>query len=209
MFTLLTIAVAMAFALILPGPDTLVVTQTALTRGRRAGVLVAAGIAGGVLFYAGLALMGLGLMIQQAGWLALVLKLAGGAYLIWLAFQIWKGSAAPFNDTTAPGHAEPQRSAIREFGLGLITNLSNPKCVLFFASIFALLVGPDTTLTTKAAAWVLCGAETFLWFLFVATAFSLPRVRAGYARLKKRLDRITALLLGGFGLRLLWAAKSP
>lgn len=191
-------------ALMVPGPDFLVVSQTAIARGLKAGSATALGIAFGCLVYAAFALMGLDVLFTSASWTADLLRGLGGAYLIYLALQVWRGAGTPVEIQTVDA---PQKSSWRDLlaacRLGLFTNLTNPKAIAFFSSIFALALGPDTTTTHKAALLLMVLAMPVAWFSFVSFVMSRPRFRAQYARLKIYADRGAALIMGFFGLRLI------
>ena len=85
-----------------------------------------------------LAALGLAALLNAGPWLYLVLRTGGGLYLIWFAVAIWRAKA-----DGAPVEAA-QPAGIAELLAGLRVNMTNPKSVLFFASIFSAYVGPDT-----------------------------------------------------------------
>jgi threonine efflux protein len=199
--TMLTsIAVIMLVALVSPGPDFVVVTRTVLARGSRAGFAVALGIAVGVFFYATLAMTGLAVILHQFAFLMAAIKIAGALYLFWLAIQIWKSAGAM---PTLEKGDDADKTFMQDFTLGFITNLTNPKAIAFFSSVFAVALVPDVGIATKISIPILCALLAVLWFGFVSFGFGRPAVRLAYARLKTNLDRFTALLMAGFGVKLL------
>jgi threonine efflux protein len=99
----LKIAPVFALGLVSPGPDFMLVSTLALSRGRMAGVQGAAGIATGILLYVGLSLLGLGVLFGQiAAWMIAV-KIMGGLYLCWLGLQLWRSTFQ--TDKMAPAAA--------------------------------------------------------------------------------------------------------
>jgi hypothetical protein len=72
------------FAVISPGPDFAMVSRNSLLLSRRAGLLTALGIGGGVLVHVAYTLLGIGILIRQSPALFDILKLVGAAYLVWL-----------------------------------------------------------------------------------------------------------------------------
>lgn len=201
---LLSIGTVMLVALISPGPDFVVVSKTALTQGRRAGIGVALGIALGVALYALIAMTGLSFVLAKMAWLDRAIRLVGGAYLVWIAWQVWKGAAAPMDMAAEGVQTESFARAVR---LGLITNLTNAKAVAFFSSVFALVVGPDVTSATKISACFLVFSLALGWFALVATGFATQIVRERYSRFKKIIDRAAATVMGLFGLRLMLSVR--
>lgn len=208
-------------ALALPGPDMLMVSQTSLRYGQRAGILTGVGIALGCLFYASLALMGLNSLFTAAGWMGDAIRLIGGAYLIYLAYQVLRSARQPLDlphldvqrvTTAADLSHETQRIAGRDdwryLRLGFVTNLTNPKAVAFFGSIFALFLTGDTTWAEKTALLTIVFGMASLWFTFVAILLSRPGVRTIYIKAKTPVDYVAALALGGFGIKMVAQALS-
>lgn len=197
-------AVPFIAALISPGPDFMLVSSISLARGRIAGIQAAAGIAGGIMVYTALSTWGLGLIFQKMVLLMMVVKIAGGLYLCYLGFLLWHVKIITRKNATAKKTAPPKNKR-NAFIMGLLTNLSNPKAIVFFASVFALALTPETSAATKLATVVLCGITTVLWFGFVALALSTPRLRARYQKGSKVIDRVCGSLLILFGLKLICA----
>lgn len=148
-----------------PGANLFVVVQTSLASGRRAGVLTGLGVALGDAFYSGLGLFGLATLITQCGEIFSLIRIVGGAYLLWFA---WCSSMRR--------HSTPQMSTLQQpisapwyvfFRRGLITDLSNPQTVLFFISIFSVTLHAETPTWARLMAWAgLCShqlsGESFL-----------------------------------------------
>jgi threonine efflux protein len=95
---------------------------------------------------------------------------------------------------------KPGRSFIR----GLLTNLSNPKAVIYFGSVFSLFVGEDVGVGARWGLFALITGETFIWFTLVAIIFALPAMRRGYQRMAKWIDGLAGVLFTGFGLHLIF-----
>ena len=130
------------------------------------------------------------------------MKLLGGAYLIYIAVRIWRGASEPL--TLSDGSDYPSGISVsRAFLLGLITQLSNPKTSIVYASIFAALMPPSPPL------WLLLALPPMLfcveagWYAVVAFAFSGVRARLIYARLKLWIDRGAGAVMGALGLKLM------
>ncbi len=182
-----------------PGPNFLATLQTALAQSRRAGLLVAAGIALGTTIWSTASLLGLGLLFQTAGWLYLTVKLVGGAYLIFLGLRAIMTARKLAPLTAAPAAPLTGWQAFRR---GLLVDLSNPKAAAFFASLFAVTVPPDAPLwfdvTVVAAVVVMAGG----WYALVACAVMLPGVSAFYRRAQRLIGYVTGALFMALGLRL-------
>lgn len=205
METLLSLASILAvlfIGVISPGPSFLLVAQTAVSQSRRAAIFSALGMALGAMFLCVLALLGLQAVLQQFPRAYLALKLLGAAYLVYLAFKLWRGAARPV--TLDAGSAPPQ-PPLRHFLKALGVMVTNPKAAVQYGVLFGTFMPAHPSLAL-AMLLPLC---VFLmeggWYTFVACALSSQRSRASYLGAKRFIDRFASLLLGGMGLRILLA----
>ncbi len=74
---------------------------------------------------------------------------------------------------------------------GLLTNLSNPKAVIYFGSVFSLFLANPQLDQVHWLLFIIVSIETALWFLLVAFVFSLPAFRAAYQNFAKWIDGIS------------------
>lgn len=176
-------------ALVSPGPAFLVLVRSSATAGRAAGLRTAIGFATGAVVWTILALGGLTALFVLVPWVYTAIKLVGVAYLVWLAFSLWRGASV------AAQNALPPRR-LRGFTLGLVTNLSNPKAVMFIAAIFATIFPAEMSTSAK----LVIIANHFLlettFYILATLMFTTAPVRAAYMRAKAWLDRIAAVALG-------------
>lgn len=200
----LTLALVQLIALSSPGPDFLYVSQTAISRSRREALAGVLGISLGVACWAALALAGLHLLLQRLGWLQRGIAVAGGLYLCWLGFKMLRAAwRTPSPAASAAAPPVMPAGAWRAFRNGLLTNLANPKAVIYFGSIFSAFVGAGVSLATRSGLWLMVVAETVLWFGLVALVFALPAMRRGYLRLSRWIDGCAGAVFLAFGLHLI------
>ncbi|WP_370549320.1 threonine export protein RhtC [Edwardsiella tarda] len=199
MMLFLTVAVVHLLALMTPGPDFFFVSQTALSRSRAEALRAVIGISLGVVVWAAVALMGLHLLLLKMAWLQRIITLGGGLYLCWMGWQMLCAARRPATD--APLRGAPLHGSA--FWRGLLTNLSNPKAVIYFGSVFSLFVGDEVGAGQRLGLFVLIVAETVLWFSLVASVFALPVMRRGYQRLARWIDGVAGSLFTAFGLHLI------
>ncbi len=160
------------------------------------------GISLGIVIWAGVALMGLNLILQKMAWLHQIIMVGGGLYLCWMGWQLLKSARAKREPSEAEVHVVlPARG--RTFIRGFLTNLSNPKAVIYFGSVFSLFVGDDVSAGARWGLFVLIVGETFVWFSVVACVFALPVMRRGYQRLSRWIDGLAGVLFAGFGIHLI------
>ncbi|WOA53481.1 threonine export protein RhtC [Dickeya solani] len=199
----LTVALVHLIALMSPGPDFFFVSQTAISRSRREALMGVLGITLGVLVWAAIALMGLHLLLERMAWLHRLVTIGGGLYLCWMGWQMLRSA---LRKRTHQGEetvevALPQQG--KTFMRGFLTNLSNPKALIYFGSVFSLFVGDDVGAAARWGLFALISLETLLWFSLVALVFALPVMRRGYQRLAKWVDGVAGALFTGFGIHLI------
>ncbi|KAB8310641.1 threonine export protein RhtC [Rouxiella chamberiensis] len=197
----LTVAMVHLIALMSPGPDFFFVSQTAASRSRKEAMMGVIGITLGVLVWAAVALMGLHLILQKMAWLHQIITVGGGLYLCWMGWQLLKSARAKKQSGDDTPVALPARG--RTFMRGLLTNLSNPKAVIYFGSVFSMFVGDSVSGGERLGIFLLIVVETLAWFSLVAMVFALPKMRRGYQRLAKWIDGVAGVVFAGFGIALI------
>ena len=185
---------------ITPGQDTLFIVSRSLSHGRRAGLLSVAGISSGLLVHTSLVALGWSAVLTAAPRAFMVLKLGGAVYLIYLGVTMWPDRAT---ESSARELATESGSAI--YRAGLLTNLLNPKVVLFFLAFLPQFVEP-TTGTHALSILFLGGVFIFngaIWgIVLVCTAAAVSRRLRRQGASGLLLKRATGAVLVGVGLRL-------
>ncbi|MEL7253500.1 MAG: LysE family transporter [Pseudomonadota bacterium] len=197
-----SIFVAFFIVAVSPGPATLAVSAVSAASGRKAGMTFGFGLAVGLAFWGLVAATGLGAVLQASTGLLVALKVAGGLYLLWLAY----GSArsAMRAQTEKPRLTDrPAPLKRRLFTKGLVLNLSNPKAVVAWMAALSVGLGTDGHLVTLVLATAGCAVIGLLIYIAYAAAFSLSMVMDGYERFRRRIDGIVAALFAVAGLSLI------
>jgi len=187
-----------------PGPDNLMVLSVGMTRGRRQGMAFGLGCALGCLSHTLLATLGVSALIKASPLAFGALKLAGGAYLIWLGF----GALRSRGGARVEGAALPDESLSRLFGKGLFANSINPKVVLFFLSFLPQFVaaGRGDASWQTAQLGLLFTLQAMV--LFGLLGYFSGAVGAWINRTPRAglwMDRIAGAIFVGLGLRLIVA----
>jgi len=176
--------VAASLALIAtPGQDMMYVVSRSLAQGRAAGVASAAGVSLGILVHTALAALGVGALLRASPALFLALRLGGAAYLAWLGLRML---LVPPKDGLPGGPAAhaPLASLVRQ---GMVSNVLNPKIILFFVAFLPQFVDPASAHPTRDLA--------FLGSLYAAMAFPVKSaVGLAAGALSARLRRTPAAL---------------
>ncbi|HEY3054643.1 MAG TPA: LysE family transporter [Thermoanaerobaculia bacterium] len=176
-----------------PGPNFLLVTQTAIQRGTRHAAAVVLGFVTTNLMWSLAVLFGLGALFEISPRLYMVMKVAGGAFLIYLGIRLWRGAG--------DRAIVPQTHGF--FLRGLLTNLSNPKSVVYFGSVFTLFLKPGTPVWVNAAAIAIVVTNTILWYGTLAVLFSRARAQCLYATAERPINRVAGTAMIGFGTAIL------
>jgi threonine/homoserine/homoserine lactone efflux protein len=121
-----------------PGPNLLYLISRTLCQGRRAGLVSLAGTTSGFVVHALAAALGVSAVLVAVPVLFDVVRFAGAAYLLWLAFDAVRSRDAGLF-TTRTLAAEP---AAKLFRTGVLTTILNPKVALFYLALFPQFVDP-------------------------------------------------------------------
>jgi threonine/homoserine/homoserine lactone efflux protein len=182
-----------------PGPAILMAARTGVTQGFVTGMWLSFGIGVGALVWAVAALFGMATLFHVAPSLLWGFKIAGGFFLCWIAFKMWRHAPKPLD---LPTGGVPARRPWSAFRLGLFTQLSNPKPAVFFGAVFVNTIPAGIGLTWIALILVLMMLNELACTLIVARTFSLDRPRRAYQRLKLYIDRSFGGLLALLGVKI-------
>jgi threonine/homoserine/homoserine lactone efflux protein len=195
----LSIIAALSIGAMSPGPSFVVVSRIAISRSRADGLAAALGMGLGGVVFSALALAGLTALLSQFEWLYLALKVAGGGYLAYIAFKIWRSAREPLD---VGEQTIGSRALGRSFTTALLTQLSNPKTIVVYASIFAALLPKTIPLGLVVALPVGVFFIEAGWYTIVALAFSSRHPRMIYLGAKTWIDRAAGTVMAGLGLQL-------
>jgi threonine/homoserine/homoserine lactone efflux protein len=124
---------------VIPGPNMIYLVSRSIAQGRRAGLISLAGVGVGFGVYLLAASAGLATLFALVPEIYLTLKLAGAAYLLWLAWNALRpGGSSAFT----PNELIPDRHR-KLFGMGLLTCLLNPKIAILYISLLPQFVDPS------------------------------------------------------------------
>jgi len=181
-----------------PGPATLAIMATSATMGRKAGVLFALGVVNGSIIWGMLAAFGMVAILTQFTWAFVVLKLAGGTYLLWMASKALRVAMTP-----AAKASPPQTRRHFLYMQGMALHLTNPKALLSWSAIIAFGVPKEASTGYLIALLIGCALLASLMFVGYALLFSTPRMMAGYQRLRRKINAALAAVFGLAGVKLL------
>ena len=202
---LLGLAVVHLLAVASPGPSTVLVIQTSAVAGRRGGLLAALAMMVGALAWAAAALYGLQALLAQVEWLYVAFRIGGALFLLYLAVMIWRHAKEPIPEIAVDRTAH--MTGWQGFVRALLLQLSNPKIMVFFGSIFLSVLPQNTPGWMDGAVLAIVAVNEFCWFALLALLFSGGPARAFYRRAKVWIDRVMGGVLAALGLRLIFADR--
>ena len=199
MTPLISIAIIHLFALISPGPDFFYVTQSAVRQSRNHALFAALGISLSILVWALCAMSGLHYLFQKMAWLQQVLMICGGLYLFYLGIQLLKSACKKSDAVVVKDKPHTEKSYAKLLIQGFLTNMANPKALVYFSSVFAIAINTDASLFQQSSLLALVFIESLIWFALVAYLFSASKVNAYYQKFSKKIDAVTGGIFISFG----------
>lgn len=205
---ILSIAVALTLGAMSPGPSFILVARTSLAVSRRNGLAAAVGMGVGGVFFSTIALLGLLAILTAVPLLHLALKVLGGTYLVYVGYRIWRGARQPIVLESTSLQNRPTQ-AWSSFVLGLVTQVSNPKTAVVYASVFASLLPRYIPPSVLVVLPIMVFAIETIWYSVVALALSSSTQRARYLASKAWIDRTAGAIMSLLGLKLIVEAQQP
>ncbi|MBW5425362.1 LysE family translocator [Streptomyces sp. BG9H] len=185
---------------VVPGPDMAVVTKRAVSSGWRDGLRTVGGITAGLLVWGVLTVAGLAAVLAASALAYTVVKLLGAAYLVFLGVQALvrsrKGEQPPADALgAAAAGGNPWRT-------GLVSNVLNPKIAVFYTGLLPTLTPRSLPSHLGMALLVLLHAAlTLIWLGGYVMVLAKARAFFNKPRVRRALDRVTGVVLIGFGLK--------
>ena len=188
----LTIAVLHLFAVASPGPDFILISRQCLRYGRRIAIWTSLGIAIGILFHVALSLTGLSILLQNQPDLFWYIKLLASLYIGYLGIVslVSKSSNKLVEDAT--GQTGNQ---LRSVTTGLLTNVLNPKALIFFITVFAVAINKETGIFVKSLLGIYMSVATFIWFALVSILLTNKKAIERFKRAIPLLEKVTGFFL--------------
>ncbi|SEM94761.1 LysE family translocator [Nonomuraea pusilla] len=193
----LSFAAVVALLTLTPGLDTALILRTSLVAGRRPAWGVVLGIQLGTLTWGVLTAAGLSALLSASRLAYDVLRWAGAAYLVWMGLRMLLAKA---QETEA---VQETVGFGRGFGRGLLTNLLNPKVGAFYVAMLPQFIPADAP--HAAMGLLLAGvhvAEGLVWSCVLIAFASLMSTVLRSPSVRRLLDRVTGVVIVGFGVRL-------
>jgi threonine/homoserine/homoserine lactone efflux protein len=191
---------------ITPGLDTALVLRTAAASGSRQAALAGLGIASGCFAWGALVALGLGALLMTSQLAFTILKWVGVAYLVWTGINMIRRPRESFV-ISAGGPIQGKRT---DFGIGLFTNLLNPKIGVFYVSFLPQFVPHGVSVGPYI--FLLATIHALLGLMWFACLIAATRPISGYLRrpaVVRGADRLTGTAFVAFGIGLALESRRP
>lgn len=202
----LLLASVQTAATLSPGPAFAISVRNALAYDRRTGVFTAIGLGAGVGAHVLFVLCGIAVVIAQSVMLFNLIKYAGAAYLIFIGakaiFARKREDSEPLEEKLDIPKAKKSLSSFGAFRIGFLTNLLNPKAVVFFTAVFSQFISPETSYEVMGLYFLTCVMIETIWFSIVSIVLTNPLIKAKFLNLAHWVERVCGGLLIALGVKL-------
>ncbi|MDP2033127.1 MAG: LysE family transporter [Polaromonas sp.] len=195
--SLVAIALLHWAVLLVPGFNVVLLAQLAGGQSRATALAAVAGMTSATLSWALLAVLGVGIVFSTLPVLRQGAQIAGGLYLLYLAYQLWRSGASA---ASVPAQTLSRAAAFR---VGFMTSALNPKIALFYGSVFATALPPSPSWLHVASAVAVVYLNSVVWHTSLALAFSQKAVQQAWLQNFARLTKVSGAVVGAFGLKLI------
>ena len=191
-------------ALMLPGPDFVAVVRSSMAHGARAGLLTTLGVSAGLGMYATLSIVGLSAVLVEYQWLTWLVRLIGGAYLVYLGVRLLRSPPVAIELDEVSSRRQPNALVF-----GFLVTLTNPKAIVLFASVFATAITPHTPGWLMVLMVALVVASSLVWYSLVSLFMSSSPVMRRFERVRHWIERVAGGCFIALGGKLIADARNP
>ncbi|CAK1708995.1 threonine/homoserine/homoserine lactone efflux protein [Vibrio crassostreae] len=189
------------FIAIIPGPNALLVLSTALTQRKLFAFVNVLGVSCGFFFHAFISANGISLLLSNTPMAFEGLKWAGVLYLVWLGYNHFRAALRAQEGVLSVVGASGSK-LYNQFFKGLLTNLLNPKIVLFYLSIFPQFVSKDTIVSDSLMLGGIQAIVVSMWFLVVILMADTFKRLLVQKRTSQMMNIVCGVLFVGFSIQL-------
>jgi threonine/homoserine/homoserine lactone efflux protein len=191
----LTIAGVHLLAVASPGPDFAIVLKHSISFGRRAAIITSVGVGTAILIHVTYSLLGLGILIKTTPVLYQVFSFVAAAYLLYLGWGAIRSPAPNKLNEVEVDRTVQVITDKKAFMVGFLTNGLNPKATLFFLSVFAVAVSPETPNIIKLGYGLYLAFATGVWFCVLSLFLSSKKVTQFIGKKSYLFDRVMGIVL--------------
>ena len=203
-FGLWTYLLTITILTLTPGVDTLLIVRNTARGGWKDGAFSSIGICSGLFVHASVSALGISLILLQTAWAFSALKLAGAGYLIWLGVASFRKVLQRRRQPDVIHLTSLQSfSVARSLREGLLSNVLNPKTVIFYMAFLPQFIDPSqSALTQSLFLAFLHFVIAMIWQCTLAAIVVYAKSAMGHPSISRFFDSVTGFLLVGLGLKL-------
>ena len=205
----ITVGLAHFLALLSPEPDFVLIVKSAIKNDSKDAIGVALGITFANAVYISLCLIGVGSILAASAPIMITLKIIGGLFLMYLGIQALCARKDAYDQfyVTQSAHSNiPKTTFLKEFTAGFLSGIFNPKNLLFYLSLFTVVLTPEISFAFKLGLGIWMTVVVFAWDTAVIFLLSTRKVRARFTQVAYYIDKVTGALLGVIGLTIVRTA---
>lgn len=192
--------VLQTLAVMSPGPDFAIVSRNTLLAGRKCGLATTVGISTAIFIHVLYTALGVSKLLVLQPQLFFMIKVLGFSYLSFLGLRLIFQKAKSQLEMNLK---DKNTRILKSFFQGFMTNLLNPKCILFFLSVFSVAFEPSNFHRDLKSYIAIIFFTTFVWFSFVSLFLSQKNTRAYYLKKQHLVDKVIGFFLILLSLKLL------
>ena len=198
-------AMALGVAAAVPGPGVMALVGRSMTSGLGSSLPFVLGMTVGDVIYLTVATLGLAALASTAEYLLLIIRIAGGSYLLYVAWAFWSAEIS-----SGPSARFRVRGLSRDAFSGLMVTLSNPKAVVFYLALVPSVIELGNIGLLEWAALSLVTVSVLIVVLLPYAVLSARLARALFdPTWRNLLNKAGAAVIGGTAGWILWDAMDP
>ena len=179
-----------------PGPDFLVVVKVSLNHGKRSGIFTSLGITVGLIIHCTIAVTGLAFLFNSSEPVGETIKYAGSIYLAYLALRLFYSTRErPRTDSFEKDKTLLTLSDGAAFLQGFLTNLLNPKVVIFISAMLSGFISPESSMNVKMIYATIIIVQGFVFWALFSVALQARPIRRTFLANQKPFNITFAVLL--------------
>jgi threonine/homoserine/homoserine lactone efflux protein len=200
---IVTFTVVASLLVVSPGPNGVLVTKTVPTSGRAAGFANVAGFVTAFYLHGALSVLGISIILVQSATAFAIVKYLGAAYLCWIGIRALWAAIRGVGSLEQVAPARRQRTLLKAYGEGLLTNALNPKVSMFYLAAFPQFIRlGETTAASSFLLVTIHSAINAIWFTAMVLLLARLTAIAGNGSFQRWLKGVTGVVFVGFGLKL-------
>ncbi len=202
---MITVFIISLLAVMSPGPDFFIVLRNSLVYSRKNGLQTAFGVSCALIAHITYTIVGIGVLIAESPFVYSLLTYIGACYLLYIGTMgIVSSFKKGIKEEKDYRKAESELPGKKAFMQGFLTNLLNPKCALYFISLFSQFITQTTPISVKITYGLINWGITIGWFSLLAYLVTAKELHQKLLRYQSSIDRVMGGVLVFLGMRLLF-----